>query len=1397
MNKLSFLVLSLCAIMLSQHGYSQSIVASFENQSDLQNTHATNGVDVSRSTDFAALGAYSCQVVFPENGGTFYLDNIETSFLGNIEASSIDVQESLLYFIWTNKNSSIKILLEDSLGHMYSKDYTLNKGANHIQLSISEAHSIDLIKLKSIGVASKKNDILYIDYVAFDQHQPVLEKFGRWSVEYTTKIETPHYPWGTDFVNGPIKSYSISPVFDGRGIVELAQRLYLDFDVTTIGRNAGAEKYGYGDFYMRRSLGHGGDSTTHNLAHNYIASDLLFSPEFDVIIWPGMHKWESFPTQVRNAILERVKGGTGLILLFPISENNGSSLWDISPLKSLEAANSQSKIKDAEISTLPNKLDKSNWSQSKPHYITNGIAFETLPFENMGIYPYQNNNGEVLLESREGNPVMAVSNYGKGRVVAFAYPERGFLPRMDDPWETRLNYPYWEYMWSMIAKSVVWASNNEPDNFINKVARNPKGLNVDLTNNLEKASLVVQILDDFGIVEKDTTLSLSPKQNSVDIPLQNVLVGGNHIVNLSLKGDKGTYDWYSYMFQTTKIAEIISIDNDKTEIPVGEKVQSSVLLKSDEFVEGKLTSRLFDNYDRLVDEHSQEVSFQGEKSVDVTFNSKNIITNLGKSEYILSINGNQADHKVKEHFFLQPRIWDDYDVTMYHFGPNPVPGVWPAIDHQLQELNVTTLAAYTVSNSKHANYKVQAQTRIQGVESPDRGPDLEYYEDMVNKYLETHDKHLLIRKYGLKDTVFLNSVRKDLTSQLKKWKKFSPSAYYIYEEPSITRYDGALDLDFSEISLNAMREWLKRKYSSLQELNDQWGTGFDKWEDVVPDDTFEAQERGNYSSWADHRSFMEVCWADLFKFVKEIVDEVDPGGLVQLSGTQATSSHNGYDYSLINPYVGQMNPYNIDNQLEYHMTFNPELKISGQAGYGALGKGVLYDYYHHLFLKETSGSYVFWQVSSMNPDLQICQAGSDMKDGFDEMLKRGIGRLISSYDPENEMKVALHYSYPSIHATWIVDGKIVKKTGDNFSETLKQMNSNRDGWVKALHDMGVGFNFIAYSNIEEGGLISNGYKVLILPMSYAISDKEVEKIEKFVEDGGIIIADALPGVMDNHTKFRSKRALANVFGIKANAFTREELITPSEEINLKVKKAEVLLKENNKSELLYNEYGKGSAFLLNYFMDNYPEEKLSGNNDASLAKIRKLFEKKNLRSSINLTKLTGEPVGGIEKYSFSEDGSSTRLLGLLPGKNGENEEIQLHVDQPVNLYDIRNRKYLGEGKEFTLSLKSSVPELFGLVSGKISNIKVNAPSSINLGEKIELNFELSGTGVSDLRSVVRIDVVNPNGKTMRYYSKNCDILNGSGSYDFNLALNDLPGKWSIQITEVISNVNKEISIDVN
>ena len=57
--------------------------------------------------------------------------------------------------------------------------------------------------------------------------------------------------------------------------------------------------------------------------------------------------------------------------------------------------------------------------------------------------------------------MLAVKAYGKGRVVAFAYVEDGFLPEAVDPVESRVYWDYWEYQYSLLARSLLWAAGRD------------------------------------------------------------------------------------------------------------------------------------------------------------------------------------------------------------------------------------------------------------------------------------------------------------------------------------------------------------------------------------------------------------------------------------------------------------------------------------------------------------------------------------------------------------------------------------------------------------------------------------------------------------------------------------------------------------------------------------------------------------------------------------------------------------------------------------------------------------------------------------------------------------------------------------------------------------------------
>jgi hypothetical protein len=315
-------------------------------------------------------------------------------------------------------------------------------------------------------------------------------------------------------------------------------------------------------------------------------------------------------------------------------------------------------------------------------------------------------------------------------------------------------------------------------------------------------------------------------------------------------------------------------------------------------------------------------------------------------------------------------------------------------------------------------------------------------------------------------------------------------------------------------------------------------------------------------------------------------------------------------------------------------------------------------------------------------------------------------------------------------------------------------------------------------------------------MSIALSDKEVKQIQEFVQQGGTVIADAMPGVMDGHTRYREVQALAEVFGIKAQGFSRQDLVTPSFDVKLTPVDSKVSRKENNRPILLSHRFGKGKAFLLNYFLNKYPGEKLTKTNASSLDKIRQVLTEAGVTSGVEITTASGSLVSGITKYSFAENAGSGKLLGLLPDERLADTVVTLNLTESCHLYNVRNSTYLGEGKNFKLSLSPGVPMLFGMLKGRVNGINAIAPTAVHRGDKVVIQINCTGDKLLQLQSVAAVAVYNPKGELMEVYSGNCNINASHGEFSYSTALNDEVGEWTIKVKEVMTGVGKDIKVTV-
>src|SRR6185295_19039205 len=141
-------------------------------------------------------------------------------------------------------------------------------------------------------------------------------------------------------------------------------------------------------------------------------------------------------------------------------------IWDVSPLVGVP----DDTLKERGYPEINrDAVTKGKWETGAAHFITEGLPLELLPEGSAGgsFYRYRA-KGEVLIKSGP-NPIVAVKNYGKGRVVALGYVEEGFTPKSINPVETKIYWDYWEYQYALLARSILWAAGRETSVSINSL----------------------------------------------------------------------------------------------------------------------------------------------------------------------------------------------------------------------------------------------------------------------------------------------------------------------------------------------------------------------------------------------------------------------------------------------------------------------------------------------------------------------------------------------------------------------------------------------------------------------------------------------------------------------------------------------------------------------------------------------------------------------------------------------------------------------------------------------------------------------------------------------------------------------------------------------------------------
>ena len=805
-----------------------------------------------------------------------------------------------------------------------------------------------------------------------------------------------------------------------------------------------------------------------------------------------------------------------------------------------------------------------------------------------------------------------------------------------------------------------------------------------------------------------------------------------------------------------------------------------------------------DSYGRVVQDKTVSADLLDETQVAFSLDLSRAIAMKNHLQVDLSLNGKDikgaaytTQETAEADFIARPRYtgWKDYVIVMWQDYPSNL----------LPELNKLGVNAGIWSGSGkqlgHPDFLINDNMRW-------------YVESLATDYYAEYHRWRVDRPVGWsfvqakelykEDPSSLEAFKRHPSFWDPYWRKlvhdrgvaiaklnepYRPYFYSLSDESGIAELEAAWDFDFSDQSLVPMRRWLQQQYGSLGALNQEWGTNFTNWNLVMPPTTNQAMKQpgDNFASWADFKEWMDISYANALKMGADAIREGDPHAYVAVGGGQMPG-WGGYDYARLTKALTAIEPYDIGRNIDIIHSLNPSMPIVTTSF--ATGPWEKHRVWYELL--HGNRGLIIWDNEDPTKmfvlkDGEPGPRGKEDGPYFNE-IRDGEGALIiNSHRIDN--RIAIHYSQPSLRTQWMLerrpDGDAWMTRSPAYERSSNIFMRLRESWCNLIEDEGWQPDFVSYDQVEQGALLKRGYHVLVLPESSSLSPVEANAIREFVAGGGVAIADGMPGTYDQHSKKLPVSSLADLFGGPN-----------SEPVNV-------------------HKFGNGKAILLNTDITSYLQDRLNGKEKSVHEMVEQLLRSNGVHPDFAVEDVTGHSVVGVDAHVYANGGvriialesnPQLRVNELGPADFRSNERfekpvtVQLHLPNAMYLYDTRAHKALGEKKQIALTVDPYDPTILVASDTPLPEMQVSVPDHIERGSVADV--AVHATPAQADVSIFHVDVLDPQGNHILYYSGNLIARQGGGVHSIPFAANDIPGKWTVIVRDLMSGQSVQQTVNV-
>ncbi|HPO11953.1 MAG TPA: beta-galactosidase trimerization domain-containing protein [Candidatus Hydrogenedentes bacterium] len=1155
----------------------------------------------------------------------------------------------------------------------------------------------------------------------------------------TLEVPSPHVAWARPLQGGPIRVLFIAPRRTLRDAAELAQRIDLAFKTAAVEDLATPEKG--------------------------LAIEQILEEPFDAIVI-GNADLAKLPETLQSRLIELVTRGAGLVLA-QYQVSGPSPFQDF-------------------LTRLAAKED--------PGIVTRGV-------------------GEWMASSGEGaRRNVLVAEHEKGRVVLLEYPgdpayAHFLVPAPIDPMAA---FPaYLENAMALAARAVRWAAHREGTLWISSVAdiapqgppdeEIPPGYPREFVQMMRDPSLrqpmrpyriqLNQPADrDYSVSvqlrQPDTTVQLAytcdvPLKKGMDSYPVDLLVGpGEYMADFWITGKKGVVDWFTGTVKVQGWPELTKVEYAKDFLFRNDTLDITATVRANLRTEKACTI-----YARATDPIGSASTPGGR----LTAEAKTRLTKEGGTAVLRLGFADLLAPMVKIEVFAIE-------------GEKPVFSSWE-LNCSSRDFRYLTVRRATQPSGLHLLVRTRHAEEYNerfflgwlhhlGVDAalvPGTESDVFYSASLGLNALPELDPLQTVSAAPdacLLDPGVRASIRKSLGETAARYWA-GGSGQYLLQAPSpdIEAYRK------SAVYQEGFAAWLKEQYGHIAALESAWGASCSAWESAVPLSAGDAAASNRYAPYMDFACYLDKTASDFIAFVRESIRAVDTEASVGMMVKESAGTHgapavsSATDFLVIDHNDPRINSLlhtpRLPNQFSAVSFYPQNTDITVEAHWRPW----------NALLHQVPG---LWCISNdvgdtvdlLAPDGRLTPYMRELMNTMSE-LKQGIGPLLLAATPEPPRIVLL-------------DSRASRRLNEVYRYAGVAYGQNLALFARIMDQLHFPYDIL---EAPASAVNAQKYRVLILPLACALSDAEVAAIRQFIQRGGTVIADVVPGIFDEHGTPRGMPPLEALLGIRYHGLGNMihapgEVTVEDEKYTLDAVDADGGVEaaeatpagQAGEAPLWLSREEKGMAVLLNQRIAGMESE------PALKAFFLSVLERAGCEP---LPAPTHKGKNGFQGNIFHYRYGAAELYALLTHEDSPGQRLRMPFEKKDRVYDLRRGKKVRKPHSAAYRLAGGDACVFAKLPYEVSGLTVAAPAGIAAGRRLPVHINIQTRRELPGDHLICLDLMPDKGEPLMHYRQYVHCAKGVGETFIPLALNEIPGRYLLHARDILTGTEKIARVGIS